>query len=118
MPTMRGSVPDDPHKDVQARYFRAEISRLEAVVFLFHGRGGSGESVYEMLGQHLLRDNVLIVVPEAYSNCWYPYRFNEPVKVNQPWLDSAIGWIHREVTMFLERGIAPEQMLFGGFSQG
>lgn len=74
--------------------------------------------MYQRLGQHILRDDMVIVVPEAYSNCWYPYRFNEPVNVNQPWLDSAINWIHNEVTTFINQGLAPKKILFGGFSQG
>jgi len=87
-------------------------------VFLFHGRGGDANSVYDRLGQHILRDDIVLVAPEAYSNCWYPFRFNEPVNTNQPWIDSAVGWIDREVTSLVEKGLKHSQILFGGFSQG
>ena len=108
----------DPHKNIHARYFRTTINSLEALIFLFHGRGGDCQSVYEQLGKHLLRDDMVIVAPQASSNCWYPHRFNEPVNMNQPWLDSAVNWIHREINEFIQKGLVPEKIVFGGFSQG
>ena len=115
---MTGDVSADPHGEIPFRYFRNQVEAVRAVVFLFHGRGGNAQSVYAQLGQHLLRDDLIVVVPEAYSNCWYPYRFNEPEQVNQPWLDSALASIHREVTSFVEQGLQPSKLVFGGFSQG
>ena len=118
MTSITSDVPTDPHGAILYRYFREQVESVRAVVFLFHGRGGDAQSVYEQLGQHLLRDDLIIVVPEAYSSCWYPYRFNEPETVNQPWLDSAVASIHREVTSLVDQGLHPSKLFFGGFSQG
>lgn len=118
MASMTGEAPVDPHGQIAFRYFREQLESVQAVVFLFHGRGGDAETVFEQLGRHLLRDDLLVIAPEAYSNCWYPYRFNEPEAVNQPWLDSAIASIHREVSSLVGQGLDPEKLFFGGFSQG
>ena len=118
MPFVSGAAPPDPHREIPFRYFRGEIESVCALVFLFHGRGGSAESVYDQIGKHLVSRNIVAVVPEANCNCWYPYRFSEKAQVNQPWLDSALASIHREVTSFLEQGLQPSQLFFGGFSQG
>jgi predicted esterase len=115
---MKGEAPVDPHGEIAFRYFREQLESVQAVVFLFHGRGGDAQTVFEQLGRHLLRDDLLVIAPEAYSNCWYPYRFNEPEAVNQPWLDSAIASIHREVSSLVEQGLDPSKLFFGGFSQG
>ena len=109
---------NDPHRDIPALYFRSEIQSVEAVIFLFHGRGGGIESIHNQLGRHILRDNLVLVIPQADSNCWYPFRFNEPEAVNQPWLDSALAWIHNEVSQFVHRGLDPARIFFGGMSQG
>jgi predicted esterase len=116
--SMTGEAPVDPHGEIVFRYFRGQLESVQAVVFLFHGRGGDAPAVYEQLGRHVLRDDLLVIAPEAYSNCWYPYRFNEPESVNQPWLDSAIASIHREVSSLVEQGLDPAKLFFGGFSQG
>lgn len=118
MVSMTGEAPVDPHGQIAFRYFREQLESVKAVVFLFHGRGGDAETVFEQLGRHLLRDDLLVIAPQAYSNCWYPYRFNEPETVNQPWLDSAIASIHREVGSLVEQGLDPAKLFFGGFSQG
>ena len=119
MPTsITGDVDMNPHGNIRFRYFRNKLDSVSAVVFLFHGRGGNAESVYEQLGQHLLREGILIAVPEAKNNCWYPFRFNEPESVNQPWLDSALASIHREVSSLVEQGLHSSKLVFGGFSQG
>ncbi|MEH6583698.1 MAG: hypothetical protein V7754_17325 [Halioglobus sp.] len=71
MASMTGDVSADPHGEIPFRYFRGQVESVGAVVFLFHRRGGDAQSVYEQLGQHLLRDDLIVVVAEAYSNCWY-----------------------------------------------
>lgn len=116
--TSIAAAPVDPHGEIVFRYFRERLESVQSVVFLFHGRGGDAQTVFDQLGQHLLRDDLLLIVPEAYSNSWYPYRFNEPEAVNQPWLDSAIASIHREVSSLLDKGLEPAKLFFGGFSQG
>lgn len=118
MPKMTRYALDDPHRHITFRYFHRELSTVNAVVFLFHGRGGNADSVMASLGEKLLTDDVLFIAPDAAQNCWYPYRFNEPVSVNQPWLDSAIEAIHREVEELIEKGMDAKNFLFGGFSQG
>jgi predicted esterase len=115
---MNSSLAEDPHGDINVKYFRSTTESAKAVVFLFHGRGGDSTLIHEQLGKDLLRDEIVIVVPEAYSNSWYPYRFNEAVSDNEPWLDSAINWIHREVSEFMKKGMDPARIIFGGFSQG
>lgn len=107
----------DPHAHIECRHFRSGDS-IRAVVFLFHGRGGNVQSIQSQLGQHILCDDVLQVIPEAFSNTWYPQKFNVPEQHNQPWLDSAIGRIHREVRQLLDAGLPACKIIFGGFSQG
>ena len=113
-----GDVDKDPHRSIRFRYFRNRLESISAVIFLFHGRGGNAESIYEQLGQHLLRDGIVLIVPEASNNCWYPFRFNEPERVNQLWLDSAMNRIRSEVDSLVAQGLQASKLVFGGFSQG
>ena len=109
---------NDPDQGIKKNQFSNRLDSIRAIIFLFHGRGGNGHAIQQALGQYVLVDDVLIVAPTAASGSRHPHKFDVPVTQNQPWLDSAINWIHQEVMSLVNTGHSLDKILIGGFSQG
>ena len=60
----------------------------------------------------------LRLAPQASSGTWYPYRFLEPVEVNEPWLSSALSQLEKAMHIITQAGIPTERSILLGFSQG
>ena len=65
MNDLPSSLSEDPHADITSHHFRTQLNTLNAIIFLFHGRGSNGYGIQEQLGRYLLQDDVLIVAPNA-----------------------------------------------------
>jgi phospholipase/carboxylesterase len=93
------------------------IEEAKKAIILVHGRGGDARGMIE-LKDYLSLDGFALLAPQATNNSWYPYSFVTPVKMNEPWLSSAIETIHGLIDEILAAGIRPENLYLAGFSQG
>lgn len=95
----------------------AALDDAHAAMILVHGRGGGTESILALLS-HLEGENVAYLAPRAAGNTWYPHRFIAPRDSNEPKLSSALSRLDSLVDEIRNTGIAPEHIVFLGFSQG
>jgi predicted esterase len=91
--------------------------RARAGVILLHGRGADARDILG-LAPEIDPGQVAFVAPEAADNSWYPFSFLAPIEQNEPGLSSGLRVIGALVARFEAAGIAPEQVLLLGFSQG
>ncbi|WP_241191421.1 alpha/beta hydrolase [Deinococcus psychrotolerans] len=86
-------------------------------MILIHGRGGSAE---DMLGlsQQFGVPTLAYLAPQAQGHTWYPQSFLAPLERNEPGLSSGLQAIDDVVNTLGGQGIAPANIVIGGFSQG
>src|SRR4051794_6301221 len=94
-----------------------EPEHAAATLVLLHGRGHDPASM-QALAQRLGLPDVAVVAPAAPGGSWYPLRFVEPRAANQPDLRGALTTVHATLDALATRGVAPERIVLGGFSQG
>ena len=92
------------------------LERATSAMLLVHGRGASAEDILSTLSA-LIQPGWAFVAPQAANNAWYPYPFMEPLEMNQPWLDSALGWLGGLLGR-IEGTVPAERVILLGFSQG
>jgi phospholipase/carboxylesterase len=95
----------------------AQLASAKAAIILVHGRGGDAEGMLD-LGLGVAEDDVALVALRAANNTWYPERFMAPIASNEPWLTSALEAVGDGIRLALSAGIAREQVMLIGFSQG
>lgn len=93
------------------------ISEAKKVLILLHGRGGNAQQILS-LADNLNTEDFALFAPQATNNTWYPYSFLAPPSQNEPWLSSALEILHQLLEDIKSKGIASENIYFGGFSQG
>jgi phospholipase/carboxylesterase len=102
------------------RYGAPVTTRLEeaaaALVFL-HGRGERPEAAERFAGR-LGLPGLALVAPAAEDRSWYPQRYFDPRSVNEPELGRAHEQIGAALDDLAARGVPPERIILGGFSQG
>jgi predicted esterase len=110
-------MPKDPHRDQPVLLGGAPPGEAAGVLVLLHGRGGSAQ---EMLGlaRELGRPRFAWFVPEAAGRQWYPYSLLEKLERNQSYLNSALALLKRLLTRIEATPVAPERVVWLGFSQG
>jgi phospholipase/carboxylesterase len=86
-------------------------------LILLHGRGGSAADILS-LATHLRVADFAILAPQAPGSSWYPYSFLAPPAQNEPYLSAALAAVGQAAAAAQAQGIAPENLYFGGFSQG
>jgi phospholipase/carboxylesterase len=86
-------------------------------LILLHGRGGSAADILS-LATHLHVADFALLAPQAPSTSWYPHSFLVPPAQNEPYLSAALAAVAQAVAEAQGHGIAPENLYFGGFSQG
>jgi phospholipase/carboxylesterase len=84
---------------------------------LLHGRGATAERILDLADTFDVH-GVAYAAPHAQYNRWYPQSFLAPREANEPELSSALAAVDAVVTDLVERGIPPERIVVGGFSQG
>lgn len=91
-------------------------------VILLHGRGAGAQDIFSVgriITGRLQRRDILLLAPHAARATWYPYRFLEPEKNNQPWLDSARSAVAYLIDhIVVEAGMDARNVFLMGFSQG
>lgn len=107
----------DPHAGAPVLLAGSSLAAARAAMIVVHGRGASAEDILD-LANHLPRDGISYVAPQAADHTWYPYRFTEPIERNEPWLSSALALLGRLVAQVEAAGIPAERIALLGFSQG
>lgn len=87
-------------------------------LILLHGRSHDPESMHELVRRAGLDGEVDVIAPAAPGGSWYPDRFFEPRSANEPHLSDAVATAGRAIDEAVGRGVAPEWIVLGGFSQG
>lgn len=90
---------------------------MKGAIILLHGRGGSAEDILGLRHEFGFPD-VAYLAPEAAGGSWYPYSFLAPIERNEPWLTESLAKVGETVNGALRRGIARENIVIAGFSQG
>ncbi len=107
----------DPHADQPVVTAGAPASVADAVVVLLHGRGATAQGVVN-LAEPLYRHGVTFVAPDAARSRWYPYSSFAPIERNEPHVSSALAAVDRALADVREWGVAIEDVVLFGFSQG
>ena len=94
-----------------------DISQAKKALILLHGRGARAQDILS-LANHFPVEDFALFAPQATNYTWYPYSFLAPPAQNEPWLSSALEMIADLVEEIKNKGIAAENIYFGGFSQG
>ena len=89
-----------------------------AVTLLFlHGRG-QGPDAAERVFTRLELTGLALVAPAAADHSWYPQRYFDPRPANEPHLERALEQVASALADLDARGVPPERIVLGGFSQG
>ncbi|MFC4425134.1 VOC family protein [Deinococcus navajonensis] len=93
------------------------LGQARVAAVLLHGRGGRAA---DMLGleRELNLSAFAYLAPQAPGDSWYPQSFLAPLEQNQPQLDQALAMLDAVMAQLQAQGIAAEQVVLGGFSQG
>ena len=85
---------------------------------LLHGRDRTREEKVVLASSFQL-DGIRWLAPAADTGSWYPGRFFDPLKANEPFLTEAIQQIDEVVDNAAENGrLGPQSIFLVGFSQG
>ena len=94
-----------------------DVARAETVLLLLHGRWYKPRSMLELANQ-LALPGLACVAPAAPDRSWYPHRFMDPRRANEPGLSEAIDRVHEMLDELAAQGAGHERTVLGGFSQG
>lgn len=106
-----------PEAEVEVYTAGRPPSEARVAAVLLHGRGGTAPGILS-LADELSLSAYAYLAPQAPGNSWYPRSFLAPVEQNQPSLDRALATVDAVLTELERRGIPPQRVVLGGFSQG
>jgi predicted esterase len=106
-----------PHQNQPVLAAGDKLEDAQAAMLMVHGRGASAQDILS-LSMDLDIPGFAYLAPQAAAGTWYPYRFLEPVEVNEPWLSSALSQLEKVTDIIQQAGIPTERMILLGFSQG
>jgi predicted esterase len=119
-----------PHRTSSAIHADGKVVRsgvapedAERAMVLVHGRGATPESILGLTDELPSDLGFAFLAPgasesTAHPRSWYPNSFLAPIEANEPGLSSALLKIEEAVMELGEHGIAPENIVLLGFSQG
>ena len=90
---------------------------MKSAIILLHGRGGSAEDILGLREEFGFPEASYLAL-EAPGHTWYPYSFLTPIERNEPWLTQSLAKVSETVDAALRQGIARENIVIAGFSQG
>lgn len=93
------------------------LQEAAAAVILMHGRGSTAQSILA-LADHLPRESIAYLAPQAANQTWYPNSGFMPIEANEPSVSSAFRTIGDLVDQITAAGLATDKIVLGGFSQG
>lgn len=94
-----------------------DLEAAKLAVILIHGRGADADSMIP-IARELEAEGVHFILPQAASNRWYPQSAFGPIEDNEPNLSFALERIDMLMKEVASNGMAYEQIVLGGFSQG
>jgi len=106
-----------PHRGQSVFATGAPLEGAKAAMLMMHGRGASAQDILS-LANELDNPGFAFLAPQAAGNTWYPNRFTAPIEQNEPWLSSALAVVGDLLSYVVNSGIATEQVILLGFSQG
>lgn len=106
-----------PHQGQPILAAGAPLGTARAAVILIHGRGASAADIIR-LADPLAQPGLAFLAPQASGFTWYPNSFLAPIASNEPNLSSALSLIAALIETIKSGGIATEQIVLLGFSQG
>lgn len=107
----------DPHAGQETLEGGAPLATARAAAILIHGRGSTALNILGLKGA-IDPGEVAFFAPQAAGNTWYPYPFTAPLRLNEPYLGSALQRIDDLVSRIAAEGVPTEHILIAGFSQG
>ena len=108
---------EDPHRNQPVLESGQPLQSAKAAVILVHGRGASAADILA-LADEVGHMEFAYLAPAAAGNSWYPYSFLVPIAQNQPWLNSALGFLEKVVARAVAAGVPRHKVALLGFSQG
>lgn len=105
------------HQDQPVLTGGISLKDAEVAVILLHGRGSTAQSILG-LAPHLPQEKTAYLAPQAAQQTWYPHSGFLPLEVNEPYVSSAFQKIADLIDQVKEAGLAADQIVLGGFSQG
>lgn len=93
------------------------LETADKALVLLHGRGASAQSILP-LADALDATDFAVLAPQASGGQWYPQRFTALRERNEPYLSQALAGLESLLTDVKNAGIASENIIIGGFSQG
>lgn len=106
------------HSEIPAVLHGAEEIDAKLAVYGVHGRTQSPEFLQE-LDSRLRLGDIRWTLPVASENSWYPGKFMEDKRNNQPQLDDALSVVEAQVGSLLRaRDAGGPPVVVLGFSQG
>ena len=106
-----------PHQNQPVLAAGDKLEEAQAAMLMVHGRGASAQDILS-LSTELDMPGFAYLAPQAAAGTWYPYRFLEPVEVNEPWLSSALRQLEQVLDIIKNAGIPADRTILLGFSQG
>ncbi|NEU56242.1 alpha/beta hydrolase [Halorussus sp. MSC15.2] len=107
----------DPHAGQSVATAGAALESADAAVLFVHGRGATAQGMIEMASE-FDAEGVAYLAPQAKGRTWYPNSFLAPIDQNEPSLSSALDLLGDLRERVADAGIAADQTMFVGFSQG
>jgi phospholipase/carboxylesterase len=114
---MTDTTTQGPHQGQSLLTAGTDLDEAEAAMVLVHGRGASARSILGM-GEEFHSEGLALLAPQAAGNTWYPNSFLAPVERNEPGRSSGLQAVTDAVAAASDAGIATENVIVGGFSQG
>jgi predicted esterase len=105
------------HQDQPVIQAGHSLNGARTAMLLLHGRGASARDILDLAG-YLELEEWALVAPQARENTWYPYSFLSPIERNEPWLSSALALVDALLEHIQKNGVALENTVLLGFSQG
>jgi predicted esterase len=106
-----------PHAGQPVLLAGEPLVSARAAFLLLHGRGAGAADILS-LGAEWAVPGVALVAPQAKDWTWYPRPFTAPFAQNEPWLSSALGVVGAALATITAAGVALDQVIVLGFSQG
>jgi phospholipase/carboxylesterase len=107
----------NPHLQRDPVLAGAELARARRAALLVHGRDQDEAVTLDVVARLELPD-VAYVLPVAAGRSWYPGRYFDPVAGNEPYVGWALEALQAGLDVIAAAGIADEQVVVAGFSQG
>lgn len=91
----------------------AEPDEAKLWVVLLHGRGAGAEDILGLSMEFEPDPDLCWMAPQAMNNSWYPGRFQDRRRTNEPYLTVSLETVKGLIEKF-----PPERLILAGFSQG